>query len=212
MEDKTTGGNGTARLETYTDGVFAIAATLLVLDLSVDTLQGIKSSAELWQSLMEMLPRLTSFFISFVLVSMLWIYHVRQFRLIDRVDSSLLWINAARLMFLVLIPFSTGVAADYPDFTAGRIILPINIFFAILLGYLTWVWAAAKKGHLLQRGLDEQVVREQYLGGFGAVVAGAITISLSWWIGAYAFLAYFLEKPLVKGLDSIFKTKRAPAP
>lgn len=142
---------GTSRLEAYTDGVFAIAATLLVLDLSTATFPAIHSDSELWSQLEAMSEKFTSFIISFILISMLWIFHVRQFRQINRSDTVLLWVNSARLMFIVLIPFSTGISSEYSSYLLGKILLPINILLAILLGFLTWVWAE-KDHHLWATG------------------------------------------------------------
>lgn len=80
----------TTRLEAYTDGVFAIAATLLVLNLTTHPLGEISSDADLWSALGAMWPLLENFLISFALLSLLWILHVRQFEHVARVDAIML--------------------------------------------------------------------------------------------------------------------------
>lgn len=195
---------GTSRLEAYTDGVFAIAATLLVLDLSAAAFPAIHSDAELWSQLAAMSEKFTSFIISFILISMLWIFHVRQFRQINRSDTILLWINSARLMFIVLIPFSTGMSSEYSSYLAGKILLPINIVMAILLGFLTWLWAA-KDHHLLAGDVTQAQIHAQRVGGVAAVLAGTASVIASVWIGAYAFFIYLLSGPAAQFYSTLTK-------
>jgi uncharacterized membrane protein len=184
----------TTRTEAYTDAVFAIAATLLVLDLTASTIGEVTTDAELWAALGAMMPSFIAFAVSFALLSMLWVIHARQFRDISRVDATLLWINNARLLFIVLIPFTTSLTADYSDLSAGRMLFPINVFLATLLGYLSWVWASARGGHLLREGVTD--ARAQSVGGLAAVLIGGVVALVSPWLGSYAFFLYFLNGPL----------------
>ncbi|KAA9107752.1 TMEM175 family protein [Microbacterium rhizomatis] len=185
----------TARLEAYTDGVFAIAATLLVLDLTTAALGQIQTDAELWAALARMWPSFMSFGVSFALLSGLWFIHLGQFRGIARVDVTLVWLNAARLLFVVLIPFTTSLVSDYSTFYAGRMLLPINFFFAALFGHLSWRWAAARHGHLLTPDAAADIPTEG-AGGLAAVICGAIAAVASPWLGSWGFCAYFLNGPL----------------
>lgn len=115
-----------ARVESYTDAVIAIAATLLVLDLTTTALGTVDSDASLWAALGGMWPNFLSFAISFALLSGLWVIHMTQFRLIARADAVLLWLNNGRLLFIVLIPFTTSLVDEYSEYLAGRILLPIT--------------------------------------------------------------------------------------
>ncbi|WP_439591756.1 TMEM175 family protein [Microbacterium sp.] len=188
------------RLEAYTDAVFAIAATLLVLDLSATAFGAIKTDAQLWAALGEQWETFMAFGISFALLSGLWVIHMRQFRDIARADLTLLWLNNARLLFIVLIPFTTTLVGDYSEFYAGRMLLPINFFFAALFGVLTYFWAAARGGHLLKAEVKDDVA-EQRLGGLVALFCGALTVALSPWLGSWAFLAYVLNGPMQAVLE-----------
>jgi uncharacterized membrane protein len=184
-----------ARVEAYTDAVIAIAATLLVLDLTTTALGDVDSDASLWAALGRMWPNFLSFAISFALLSGLWVIHMTQFRLIARADAVLLWLNNGRLIFIVLIPFTTSLVDEYSEYLAGRVLLPINFFFATLMGVATWTWAAAKNGHLL----TEEAKAEAAAGGsdgFVALACGAVTIVLAPWIGSWAFLAYVFNAPI----------------
>lgn len=202
-EDGGAGGTlGTARTEAYTDGVFAIAATLLVLDLSTDALGRIGSDAQLWQELAGMGEKFLAFGVSFALLSMLWTIHLRQFADIVRVDATLLWLNNARLLFIVLMPFTTSLTSEYSDWYAGRMLMPIDFFFAALLGHLSWRWAAARGGHLMREG-DAVDWRYRGAGGVAAVICAGIAMAVSPWVGSFGFLSYLLlNAPLTRLLQA----------
>ncbi|MET2011904.1 TMEM175 family protein [Microbacterium chocolatum] len=183
----------TARTEAYSDAVFAIAATLLVLDLTTATIGRVTTDAELWAALGAMMPNFIAFGVSFALLSMLWVIHARQFRDIARVDEPLLWLNNARLLFIVLIPFTTSLTAEYSEYYAGRMLFPINFFFAALMGFLSWEWAS-RGGRLLREGIAD--ARAQGVGGRAAVMIAAVVAVISPWVGSWAFFLYFLNGPL----------------
>lgn len=186
---------GTTRTEAYTDAVFAIAATLLVLDLTTDSFGKIRSDHEMWAALSAIWPNIISFIVSFALLSGMWMIHLRQFRDVRAVDTTLLWLNNARLLFVVLIPFTTALTSGYSDYLAGRILLPIDFFFVALLGHLSWRWAAARGGHLLKPEAYEKRAAGA-AGGIAAVCCAAIAVALSPWFGSWAFLAFLLNGPL----------------
>lgn len=198
-----------ARMESYTDGVFAIAATLLVLDLTTTAFGRIGTDAELWRALGGMWESFMAFGVSFALLSGLWVSHLGQFRQIARADLVLLWLNSARLLFIVLIPFTTSLVSEYSEFFAGRMLLPVNFFLAMAFGIATWFWAASQGGHLLD---DEAkaAAAQQTAGSVSALVAGAVTVALSPWLGSWAFLTFAVSGP-VTGLVQRARARRRPA-
>lgn len=183
------------RIEGYTDAVFAIAATLLVLDLTATSFGEISTEDQLWTALANMWPSFMSFGVSFALLSGLWVIHLRQFRDIARANMLLVWFNNARLLFIVLIPFTTSLTSEYQGFYAGRVLLPINFFFAALLGYLSYVVAASHDGALLREEARADAPAQQ-LGGLAAVICGAIAALLSPLVGSLGFLAFLLSTPV----------------
>ena len=185
----------TTRVEAYTDGVFAIAATLLVLDLTTTTFSHIDSDGQMWAALAGMSESFTAFVISFGLLSLLWMIHLQQFRDLARVDGGLMWLNSIRLLFIVLIPFTTSLVAEYSDFYAGRTLLPINFFFATLFGYLAYRWAMAREGHLLSDAARPDAP-DQSIAGAVAVGCAAVAVILSPFIGSWGFLAFVANQPL----------------
>ena len=189
----------TRRTEAYTDGVFAIAATLLVLDLTTHTLGAVKSDAELWSALQDEWLLFANFALSFALLSVLWMTHVRQFEHVAKVDGTMIWLNNARLLFIVLVPFSTGMVTEYSDYVAGRTILPVNFFLAILCGWLQWMWAVRHRDEMLP-DLSQADAVAYGRANLSAVILSAVVIVLSPFIGSIAFTLFFLDGVLTRVL------------
>lgn len=190
------------RVEAYTDGVFAIAATLLVLDLTTSEFGRIDSDRDLWAALWELADNALAFAVSFALLSMLWIIHLRQFRELARADTVLLWLNSARLLFVVLIPFTTMLVADYQEFLAGRILLPIDFLFAVLFGHLSWRWAMARGRQLLRPDTAADVQRMNR-SGWSAVICSLIAVAASPWVGSAGFLAFAFSPAIERMLRRV---------
>ncbi len=188
---------GATRLEAFTDGVFAIAATLLVLDLTTYSLGEIDSDAEMWAALGGMWALFLNFALSFVLLCLLWMVHVQQFEHIARVDSVLVWLNSARLLFIVLVPFATNLTTEYSEFLAGRIAMPLAFFFSILFGWLQWQWAVRHREVMLPDLTDAQA-RALGRGSLSALVIGALVVVLAPWVGSAAFLLFLFDGVLTR--------------
>jgi len=114
------GGISTSRLETFSDGVFAIVITLLVLEIHVPLIAHAHVDVELLPSLLAMWPKYLSFATSFVIVGIFWIAHHQLFNLIHRVDRGFLWVNLVFLMCVSFVPFPTAVLAQRLGERAGR--------------------------------------------------------------------------------------------
>jgi uncharacterized membrane protein len=98
---------GTTRLETFSDGVFAIAATLLVLELSVS------STDELGHALLHIWPQYFAYITSFVTIGIIWMNHHHTVSLIARTDRTMLFINNLLLLTVAFLPFPTKLVGDY---------------------------------------------------------------------------------------------------
>ena len=188
---------GTTRLEAFTDGVFAIAATLLVLDLTAHTIGDVDSDAEMWGALVGMSELFLNFVLSFVLLCLLWMVHVQQFEHIARVDATMVWLNNARLLFIVLVPFATGLLTEYEVYYAGRMAMPATFFLAILFGWVQWQWAVHRREVMLP-DLTAQQARAYGRSSLSALIIGGVVLVLSPWIGSVAFLLFLLDGPLTR--------------
>src|SRR5215831_298299 len=115
------------RIEAFSDGVFAIVVTLLVLELRVPTLKDHASAAELGRQLIELAPKFLSWLISFIIVCKFWLNHHHVLSLASHADYGLAWINSLFLMGQSFIPFPTGLMGEYVNNS-----LAVSIFGMVL--------------------------------------------------------------------------------
>jgi uncharacterized membrane protein len=104
-------GTDTERTSFFSDAVFAIAMTLMAVEIRVPTVP----DEDLAQALREQVPEYLAFALSFAVVGAAWMSHHRMFRLLDRYDATLQRINLLGLLFVALVPYGTGVLAAYAD-------------------------------------------------------------------------------------------------
>jgi uncharacterized membrane protein len=104
----------TSRIEAFSDGVFAIIITLLVLEIHVPQMQGEDISAALAASLLAMAPKFLTYILSFLIVCVWWVAHYHLFHVLKRSDRGLLWLNSLFLLWLAFIPFPTALMGDFP--------------------------------------------------------------------------------------------------
>ena len=102
------------RMDTLTDGVFAIAATLLVLDIHVPHLAPGQTQAELWHALAETVPSVVAFACSFVTILLFWLNHDSIGLAITYYSPRIKWLNMLFLLWISAIPFTTKFIAEYP--------------------------------------------------------------------------------------------------
>lgn len=103
------------RIEAFSDGVFAIVVTLLVLELKVPVLKDHASVSELADQLRELLPKFVSWLISFVIVCKFWLNHHHILGTARHADYGMVWLNSLFLMGQSFIPFPTAMAGEYPE-------------------------------------------------------------------------------------------------
>ena len=151
----------TGRVEAFSDGVFAIAITLLVLTLAVPTYEKATSAAELRQALLGQWPTYVAFVMSFLSILVMWASHHNIFSLIRRVDHVFLLLNGLVLMGVTLIPFPTQLLASHlghpGEGVAAEVYCVIALFIAFAYNAL-WYWAR-RGGHLLEPDVSSQTLR-----------------------------------------------------
>ena len=147
------------RLVFFSDAVFAIAITLLVLDFRLPEGASSADSRELLRLLVGLWPKFLAFLISFWVIGLFWISHHRKFLYIQRIDSRLVTLNLLTLMMIVFIPFPTAVMSENVSFTASAF-YALTMILASLSGLI--LWRHATRDHrLVERGFDRsQVWRE----------------------------------------------------
>lgn len=129
------------RIILFTDAVFAIAITLLAIEIKVPELHEVTEDAAKHQFLL-LIPRIIGFLISFFVIGVYWIAHHKIFSFVVNYDRKLLWLNLLFLMFIILLPFTTGFYSEYtflrlPFLLYSLNILLIGIMQARLLNYVS---------------------------------------------------------------------------
>jgi uncharacterized membrane protein len=137
---------GTTRLEAFSDGVFAIAATLLVLEIGVSSVPG----TSLGHELLQIWPSYLAYVTSFLTIGIIWINHHHNMRAIERPDRTFMFINLLLLLDVAFIPFPTKLVADYlrrsGEGTAVIAYAATLLVMAVL--YTIW-WRYARTGRKL---------------------------------------------------------------
>ena len=149
---------GTGRLEAFSDGVFAIEMTLLVLDMKVP--HDVTSGRSLAQALVGQWPTYLAFATSFATILIMWVNHHRLFTHIGRGDDGLLFSNGLLLLGVVLVPFPTALVAEYLGH-AGQITAALiynSTFIAIALSFNLLWRSASTHGRLLRADHDREAV------------------------------------------------------
>ena len=158
MDEKETG-----RLEAFSDGVFAVAITLLVLNIKIPGLDSpgkLLEDAALWPVLRYEWPMLVAYFTSFATIGILWLNHHRLFVHIKRTDTALMLINLLLLLIIVFIPVPTALLAEYlirPDLHAAAIVYSGTFFVLACCFNLLWRYAFYR-GRLLGKDVDPRAI------------------------------------------------------
>lgn len=196
----------TRRVEMLTDGVFAIAMTILVLDLRVSDLGQAVSSGQLFDYFVNNRASFLSFIISFLLLGSIWAVHMRQFQYIVRADRRLVMINNIRLLFVVLVPLSTSIAGAYSDAVLACVLLPINFFAITLVSYWQWNYAVNDKNKL-DNNLSQKDKLYFHAHNKIILLMSVAVVAASIFVGAAAFLLFLCLPIFNKSRRSLIRGK-----
>ena len=190
----------TSRIEALTDGIYAIAMTLLVLNLALPQ----AGNADLVNLLRSQTGVFLNYAMSFVILALFWIGYHRQFHFIKRSDGTLLWINIFALMFVALVPFSTSLIGDYASEQLAAFFFASNIFILGVLSFLNWVYAT--KGHrLVDHSLTPQRIALLKKRGAVAPLVSAIVMGSSFVDPQMCFYAFLLIPILFIALERRYR-------
>lgn len=190
-----------ARLETFSDGVFAIAATLLIIEVSVGEAPG----EPLRKALLDAWPSYAAYAISFFTIGIIWVNHHTVFAQIEHVDRTFLFINVVFLMVVAFIPFPTQVLAQHireEGATAATVLYGLTFTASAVLYNVLWFYASTGT-RLLREDADPDVVRgisRSYLPGpfiyGGATLVGLVSPNLSMLLYGAIALFYVIESSI----------------
>jgi uncharacterized membrane protein len=169
-------GQSVERLAALSDGIFAVAMTLLVLDLHVPARELIHSDGDLRRALVTMAPQLLVYLMSFVTLGIFWVGQQTQLNHLERSDRDLTWIHLAFLFAVTLLPFSTRLLAEFIYYRGALLVYWTNILFFGVLLYLSWgraINARLVKGDIpaeVPAAICRRILIGQALYAFGALL------------------------------------------
>jgi uncharacterized membrane protein len=176
--ENTENGRALDRIVFFSDAVFAIAITLLVLDIHVPEIPERLVDEQLPGRLLALWPKYLSYVLSFVVILMYWMAHHITFRAIKRYDRTLIWLNSLFLMCIAFLPFPTSLLGEYGDNQLAVAIYAASVAVARLL--LTAVWWYASSGHrLIDESFPESTIRIYLVRGIAVALAFVISIGIS---------------------------------
>ena len=134
-------GQSVDRLAALSDGIFAVAMTLMVLDLRLPAAQTIQGEHDLWRALLALLPRVLTYLMSFLTLGIFWVGQQTQLNHLARSDRHLSWIHLGFLFTVTVSPFSTMLLAEFMAYRAALLVYWMNILLLGTILYGSWGYA-----------------------------------------------------------------------
>jgi uncharacterized membrane protein len=138
-------GQSVERLAALSDGIFAVAMTLLVLDLHVPAREAVSNSRNLIHALLGLTPQLIAYLMSFITLGIFWIGQQTQLNHLARSARSLSWIHIAFLFAVSIMPFSTRLLSEFITYRSALVVYWLNILLLGATLYLSWMCALGMK-------------------------------------------------------------------
>jgi uncharacterized membrane protein len=185
-----------ARLETFCDGVFAIALTLLIIDVSIPATSTISTSADLWLALRHLLPSVFAFVLSFGIIFISWVNHHAALELVDKSSHQFIYANGFLMLGVVFVPFPTALLGEnlFTNHAAPAVVLYSAAGAIMGVGWALIGWSALKPELLTRNERATARVRKGIKNSYFAIafyttcaivalwqpIAIAVVITLMW--------------------------------
>jgi uncharacterized membrane protein len=196
-----------SRLEAFSDGVFAVAITLLALDLTVEG----PGHGRLLDQLYDKWPAFLAYLISFFMIGIMWVNHHALVRSITKVDRLLLFLNLALLLFVVLIPFATSTEAAYFPHNNDDARLAMALYAGVFLG-MSLGFGAIFEWTLHGDRVYQPVPRERHWAARARFVGGGLVYVVAVIVAAFNAVASFVLIALVAVYYIVENTPASPGP
>lgn len=171
-----------SRLEAFCDAVFAIALTLLIIDIKIPSSEGIRATGELWLALGRLVPAIIAFVLSFAIILITWVNHHRFFRLVNKSSGSFVYANGLLLLSVVFMPFPTGLVGEYllTDHVAPAVVI-YNVTTAVQAVGWILVCGAVLRNRLAKDEQSALHVRDSRRNGYFALVIYSLLAFAAFW-------------------------------
>jgi uncharacterized membrane protein len=171
-----------ARLEAFCDGVFAIALTLLIIDIKAPPGNAIASTSEFWLALRHLTPSVFAFVLSFGIILITWVNHHGTLKLIHKSSASFIYANGLLLLTVVFTPFPTSLLGEFllTDHVAPAVVLYNAVLAVQAIGWIL-VTGTALKNNLYDDEREPPKLRENNKNGYFALVFYSLLAVAALW-------------------------------
>jgi len=197
------------RVLAFSDGVYAIAITLLVLSINVPSLSQSDSARELLDALGDRHPQIVSYLISFAVIGRYWLAHHQFFSRLRALDGGLIAWNLASLAVIAFLPFPTDILGNYFENPIAVVLYAATV--AAISGLEVVMFNRAHKLDLLDPKLSEEVFRWSRAGALAPVIFFSLSIPLAFvgsewaallWLGGVPYQTFYLNRRKPVGAES----------
>jgi len=193
------------RLENFSDGVFAIAVTLLILNVHIPNTKGLVNH-QLNHALFSILPHMVTFAFSFLVIGVFWVSHHRIFSFVRIADSTLLWLNIVYLLFIAVIPLTAAILSENPFLPSAILLYTITLLIIALMHFVLLEYMLRNKTlkhEALTRDIYKAAQQTAIVGPICYVIAALasfvnVYISFFFILGAMVFYIFFSGKNKVE--------------
>jgi uncharacterized membrane protein len=174
--------NPNSRLEAFCDGVFAIALTLLIIDIKIPSTASITTTADLWLALGHITPSLFAFLLSFAIILITWVNHHNGLKMVNGSTTSFMYANGVLLLGVVVIPFPTSLLGEYlfTDHSAPAVILYESVTALLALGWIL-ITSVAMRNRLAKNAASALAIRQNNRYGYFALALYSLCAILAAW-------------------------------
>lgn len=189
----------------FSDAVFAIAITILVIDLRLPALPTGATDADVRDALGQILARVFAYALSFATIGLYWLAHWRRYRFIVRADERLVGLNLVLLALIAFIPFPTSLIGEHGDLATPVIVYAVSLSAAGIVGPATWVYAW--RAGLCVPGIGDRFAAYAALRGFSVPIVMLGSLVLLPLAGPYAVeVSWLLIAPVQVVLNRLLRT------
>lgn len=197
-------GQSLERISALSDGVFAIAMTLIVLEIRVPEHPAVQTESELLNAVGALAPRLVMYLMSFLTLGIFWVGQQTQLSLLSRSNRDLAWIHLAFLACVVLFPFSTTLLAEHITFRTALALYWLNVLLSGWILYIAWGYSVRHEltSDEVDAGMTKAIRRRILIAqGLYALGVGLSVINTYWSIGFIVLVQLnYAFAPKIKGL------------
>ena len=203
-DSASTAGQSPRRIEALTDGIYAVAMTLLVIELKFPERSEIHSAAALAEAMADLSPKFLSWVISFMVLALFWYAHHRTFNHVRQVSGRLVALNLIHLAFVSLMPFSSALVGEYGGAFISQVVYSTNMAalgtFSLLLSRYVYLHPDLSNSPMQRGAYRGAQVRNFALIAISAVAVGVGYLSVPA-LGNIAYLLMAIVMPLSRRLE-----------